>query len=81
MFVPINPLLKAEQVGYILRNCDVRVLVTSRDRWTDLKTGLGNDHPIEHVILVDAIESSGREVSWMDLVAADAGAPNLIRPF
>ena len=32
VFVPINPLLKAEQVGYILRDCDVRVLVTSAER-------------------------------------------------
>lgn len=30
VFVPLNPLLKAEQVGYILRDCNVRVLVTSR---------------------------------------------------
>ena len=28
-FVPVNPLLKPEQVGHILRDCNVRVLVTS----------------------------------------------------
>src|SRR5512134_3780678 len=27
-FVPLNPLLKPEQIGYILRDCNVRVLVT-----------------------------------------------------
>ncbi|MYN05198.1 acyl-CoA ligase (AMP-forming), exosortase A system-associated [Pseudoduganella sp. DS3] len=32
VFVPVNPLLKAEQVGYILADCNVRVLVTSADR-------------------------------------------------
>ncbi len=32
VFVPLNPLLKPEQVGFILRDCDVRVLVTSPDR-------------------------------------------------
>src|SRR6188768_3191783 len=32
VFVPINHILKAPQVGYILRDCDVRVLVTSQDR-------------------------------------------------
>ena len=28
VLVPLNPLLKTEQVGYILRECNVRVLVT-----------------------------------------------------
>src|SRR5688572_10376481 len=32
VFVPVNPLLKPEQVAYILRDCNVRVLVTSADR-------------------------------------------------
>ncbi|MCK7493615.1 MAG: AMP-binding protein [Comamonadaceae bacterium] len=32
VFVPMNPLLKPEQVAYILRDCDVRVLVTSPER-------------------------------------------------
>ncbi len=32
VFVPLNPLLKAEQVEYILRDCNVRVLVTSAER-------------------------------------------------
>ena len=33
VFVPINPLLKPEQVAYILADCNVRVLVTSADRF------------------------------------------------
>ena len=32
VFVPVNPLLKAEQVAYILRDCNVRLLVTSAER-------------------------------------------------
>ena len=31
-FVPVNPLLKPEQVAYIMADCNVRVLVTSADR-------------------------------------------------
>jgi acyl-CoA ligase (AMP-forming) (exosortase A-associated) len=31
-FVPVNPLLKPEQVAYILRDCNVRILVTSDER-------------------------------------------------
>ena len=30
VFVPVNPVLRAKQVGHILADCDVRVLVTSR---------------------------------------------------
>lgn len=32
VFVPINPVLKSEQVGHILIDCNVRVLVTSAER-------------------------------------------------
>ncbi len=32
VFVPLNPLLKPPQVGYILRDCNVRLLVTSAER-------------------------------------------------
>src|SRR5215471_7653377 len=32
VFVPINPLLKPEQVAYILADCNVRILVTSPER-------------------------------------------------
>ena len=28
VFVPVNPLLKPDQVAYILRDCNVRILVT-----------------------------------------------------
>jgi acyl-CoA ligase (AMP-forming) (exosortase A-associated) len=36
VFVPINPLLKAEQVCHILNDCNVRVLVTSPERLLSL---------------------------------------------
>jgi len=32
VFVPVNPLLKSDQVAYILRDCNVRILVTSVER-------------------------------------------------
>ena len=36
VFVPVNPLLKPDQVGYILADCNVRVLVTSSERLAQL---------------------------------------------
>ena len=54
VFVPINHILKAPQVGYILRDCDVRVLVTSQDRLDLLREELDSCNSLEHVVLVDA---------------------------
>ncbi len=36
--VPINPVLRSQQVAYILADCDVRILVTSADRLAQLGT-------------------------------------------
>jgi acyl-CoA ligase (AMP-forming) (exosortase A-associated) len=36
VFVPVNPLLKPNQLAHILRDCDVRVLVTSPERHAGL---------------------------------------------
>ncbi|MDN3920483.1 acyl-CoA ligase (AMP-forming), exosortase A system-associated [Roseateles violae] len=53
VFVPLNPLLKPEQVGFILRDCDVRVLVTSPDRYALLAEQLGGCEALRHVLLTD----------------------------
>jgi len=36
VFVPVNPLLKPEQVAYILADCNVRLLVTTAERFSQL---------------------------------------------
>ena len=51
VFVPVNPLLKPEQVGYILRDCNVRVLVTSAERLPQLAATLA-DCPDLHYVVV-----------------------------
>ena len=53
VFVPVNPLLKSDQVGYILADCDVRVLVTSRDRWLGLRDALAHCPALAVVVLID----------------------------
>jgi acyl-CoA synthetase (AMP-forming)/AMP-acid ligase II len=52
VFVPVNPLLKAEQVAYILRDCGVRVLVTSSERLQALAQVLADCPELAHVIVV-----------------------------
>ncbi len=54
VFVPINPLLRPPQVGHILRDCDVRVLVTTPDRLALLADELLACPALENVVLVGA---------------------------
>lgn len=50
-FVPLNPLLKADQVAHILRDCKVRVLVSSPERLALLAPGLGACHDLRQIVL------------------------------
>ncbi|MBS1188680.1 MAG: AMP-dependent synthetase and ligase [Rhodocyclaceae bacterium] len=59
VFVPINPLLKPEQVGYILRDCNVRVLVTSAERFAFLKDHLLQCHDLRRVVLTGSGNPDG----------------------
>jgi acyl-CoA synthetase (AMP-forming)/AMP-acid ligase II len=58
VFVPLNPLLKAEQAAFILRDCDVRVLLTSADRLMLLASELVHCPALRHVVLVDGAVSA-----------------------
>ena len=51
VFVPINPVLKAQQVAHILRDCNVRVLVTSPERLALLAAELSACPDLRHVVL------------------------------
>lgn len=53
VFVPVNPLLKPTQVAYILRDCNVRVLITSAMRLETLIEVLDQSHDLHTVIVVD----------------------------
>jgi acyl-CoA ligase (AMP-forming) (exosortase A-associated) len=67
-FVPINPLLKPEQVAYILQDCNVRVLVTSSERLQLLREVLAGCRDLRHVVTVGtdtsgvAVEGTRRHV-------------------
>lgn len=50
--VPVNPLLRPAQVGHILRDCGVRVLVTSPERLALMRHELASCPTIEHIVLV-----------------------------
>lgn len=72
VFVPLNPLLKPDQVAFILRDCDVRVLVTSADRALLLAPVLGECPALRHLVLTGETSSdSGLSVAatpWARLI-------------
>jgi len=74
VFVPLNPLLKPEQVAYIMRDCNVRMLVTSPERYALLTDSLTACHDLRHVVLLnhDASKTAPGTlpvVGWQELLA------------
>ncbi|MGZ8224954.1 MAG: acyl-CoA ligase (AMP-forming), exosortase A system-associated [Methylobacter sp.] len=53
VFVPVNPVLKAAQVGYILIDCNVQILITSKSRLQSLAPALENCSDLHTIILVE----------------------------
>jgi acyl-CoA ligase (AMP-forming) (exosortase A-associated) len=84
VFVPINPLLRPRQVGYILRDCDVRVLVTTHERLELLRSELEQTKSLDVVVVVGATPRAGddqertvapdeqryRTLPWTEMTAA-----------
>lgn len=56
VFVPVNPILKPEQVGHILRDCATRVLITSPDRARLLTDTLAECPDLVHLVLTGSAE-------------------------
>lgn len=79
VFVPVNPLLKPEQVAFILRDCNVSVLVTSPERLALMKEVLAECHDLRHVVVTESGAPSAPAdasltgplalVSWRDLLS------------
>lgn len=73
VFVPINPLLKPDQVAYILRDCNVRILVTSVERLKLLAGSLPECPDLRAVVTVGAGHDPVRGLdilSWDQAVSA-----------
>lgn len=81
IFVPINPQLKPEQVGHILRDCNARILITSSDRATALTETLAACHDLRTLVLVDAASDallkipSVEVLTWTDFFNSNSPAP------
>ena len=85
VFVPVNPLLKPEQVAYILADCNVKILVTSEERYKLLSPALEAHCPdLRAIVVVDAGQDSSSsrwdKVAWQQLLGKHSGkaAPRVI---
>ena len=79
VFVPLNPLLKPDQVAYIMRDCNVRALITSNERLPLLASVLEACHDLRHIVLVNAEQSPPNagpltHLRWDDLLNAPVQA-------
>jgi len=76
-FVPVNPILKARQVAYILQDCSVRVLVTTAQRLELLRDELA-ETSVEHVVVLDgnAPEIEGVTVHEWEAFGGAAPVPD-----
>jgi acyl-CoA ligase (AMP-forming) (exosortase A-associated) len=80
VFVPMNPLLKPEQVGFIARDCGVRVLVTSPERLALLAPVIAGCPALTHIVTTEAVAEppplpAGMAlVSWADWCTAAPAA-------
>ena len=54
VFVPLNPLLKPAQVAYVLKDCNVRVLVTTTERLSLVAAALEGCPDLKHVVVINA---------------------------
>jgi acyl-CoA ligase (AMP-forming) (exosortase A-associated) len=77
VFVPVNPLLKSAQVAHILRDCNVRVLITSDVRARELLPALRECPDLRTLVLTDREANFPDSahlaaVSWSELLALSA---------
>ena len=72
VFVPLNPVLKPEQVAHIMRDCDVRVLVTSPERWAMLASALRDCSSLRTLVLTEGGAKSDvqQTVTWAEWLAS-----------
>ncbi len=67
VMVPVNPVLKASQVGHILQDCSIRFLITSQSRYKLLQQELSRCPALDQVILIDGESDNGND--WYSFLA------------
>lgn len=82
VFVPVNPLLKAEQVAHILRDCNVRILVTTAERLELLRPVLVDCSDLQAIVVVSDQPVAAFEnkscVNWAERLQAPELVPHRV---
>lgn len=53
VFVPINPALRPAQVAHLIKDCGIKLLVTSRARIPELEDALANCPSLQRIVFVE----------------------------
>lgn len=80
IFVPVNAILKAKQVAFILEDSGAEFLVTSTDRWLGLQSELANFGQLCRVFTVDTPplnDSSSVPVAGLASAKSGGGLPQI----
>lgn len=72
VFVPVNPLLKPDQVAYILADCSVRLLVTTPERLAQLAPVLAACPALQAVLVTEGAVTSTPDLPVLDWTALQA---------
>ena len=82
VFVPVNPLLRPDQVKHILNDCNVRILVTSAERLELLQPVLRACHDLHAVVVVSDQPSPQSDgmlvVNWAERLGVTQAAPHRV---
>lgn len=84
VFVPVNPLLKPEQVAYILQDCNVRVLITTAERAELFRDLLAQCHDLRALVVIGDLPATASQplqsITWATAAQTSASSerPRLI---
>lgn len=71
VFVPVNPLLRSQQVKHIIQDCGARFLITDSVSWDAVSDALADVDCLSQVLLVDGGSTHGGRNVVEDAFAAD----------
>jgi acyl-CoA ligase (AMP-forming) (exosortase A-associated) len=72
VFVPVNPLFKARQLGHILIDSEARVLVTTAERYQLVRDELDECKSLEYVVLIGGVDETSYAGASYNVVGWEA---------